>query len=259
MPPQQRYERVWLRMVNGSNRRSLLQAKVLGSETNRAVPVPPLVIAHRGASVARPENTLEAFRHAAELGADWVELDVRLTADGALAVRHDPVLDDGRAVASVAAADLPAHVPLLDQALAACGEMGVNVEVKHEAGSAGPIAGLVVEAVRAWGGAVLVSSFDAATVDRVLALDPGMATGQVTLLPDRSPAEFAADCASRGVRAWNPHHATVDAAAVAAAHAAGLAVNPWTVDDPARIAELAAWGVDGIFTNCPDVARLILG
>ena len=57
----------------------------------------PLVIGHRGASAARPENTVEAFRHAAELGADWVELDVRRTADDALVVHHDAELPDGRA------------------------------------------------------------------------------------------------------------------------------------------------------------------
>ena len=56
----------------------------------------PLVLAHRGASAARPENTLDAFRHARELGADGVELDVRATRDGAFVVHHDAHLPDGR-------------------------------------------------------------------------------------------------------------------------------------------------------------------
>ena len=57
----------------------------------------PLVVAHRGASAAHPPgNTVAAFAAAVALGADWVELDVRLTADGALVVHHDPDLPDGR-------------------------------------------------------------------------------------------------------------------------------------------------------------------
>ncbi len=74
-----------------------------------------LVIAHRGASAARPENTLEAFRHAATLGADWVELDVRRTADDRLTVHHDAVLPDGRAIVHLAAGDLPPVAALPDR------------------------------------------------------------------------------------------------------------------------------------------------
>jgi hypothetical protein len=59
----------------------------------------PLVIAHRGASAHHPENTIAAFRGAAEAGADMVELDVRITADGALAVHHDAQLGDGQPLA----------------------------------------------------------------------------------------------------------------------------------------------------------------
>ena len=65
------------------------------------------VIAHRGASRAAPENTVAAFRRAAEMGADMVELDVRRTADGQLAIHHDAHLPDGRAVCDVVSAELP--------------------------------------------------------------------------------------------------------------------------------------------------------
>lgn len=86
-----------------------------------------LVVAHRGASAAHPPgNTLEAFRAAIALGADWVELDVRPTADGRLAVQHDAELADGRTIAAVDAAALPGWVPLLDAALDACAGMGVR-------------------------------------------------------------------------------------------------------------------------------------
>jgi glycerophosphoryl diester phosphodiesterase len=212
-----------------------------------------LVIGHRGASAHRRENTVDAFVHAAELGADWVELDVRATADGALAVHHDPLLPDGRAVAEVRAADLPGHVPLLDAALDACGPMGVNVEVK-EAPEAP-----VVAAVREWGGEVIVSSFDAAVVDRVRALDPSLATAQLTFLLDRPVEDVLGWIVERGHRWWHPYAPVLDADGVAAAAAAGLAVNTWTVDDPGRIAELAAWGVAGIVTNDIPVALGALG
>ena len=83
------------------------------------------VIAHRGASKAAPENTVEAFALAGRMGADAVELDVRRTRDGALVVHHNPDLPDGRLIRDVDAADLPSSVPTLGAALDACaGDVG---------------------------------------------------------------------------------------------------------------------------------------
>ena len=89
------------------------------------------VIAHRGASAAAPENTIEAFRLARELGADMVELDARRTADGQVVVHHDATLPDGRTIVELARAELPASVPDLRDALAACEDMDVNIEIKN--------------------------------------------------------------------------------------------------------------------------------
>src|SRR3954466_8935464 len=89
------------------------------------------VIAHRGASAAAPENTVEAFHLAKELGADWVELDARRTADGAVVVHHDAHLADGRAIVDLRRSDLPAHVCDLADALDACDGMSVNIEIKN--------------------------------------------------------------------------------------------------------------------------------
>lgn len=211
------------------------------------------VIGHRGASAHRPENTLAAFRHAAVLGADWVELDVRATADGALAIHHDARLPDGRTVADVAAADLPPDVPLLDAALDACGPMGVNVEIKSAPETA------VVAAIRAWGGEVIVSSFDAGVIDRVRDVDPALATAQLTFLLAGPVEDVVAEIAARGHRWWHPHALLVDEATLSVAGDAGLAVNTWTVDDPARIAVLATWGVEGIVTNDIPAALAALG
>lgn len=210
----------------------------------------PLVIAHRGASAHHPENSLVAFAAAVELGADGVELDVRLAADGGLVVAHDPNLLDGRAVAELACADLPDGVCVLAAALAACADLLVNVEIKADGPGGGlPLVEPVLAACATWGGRALVSSFDPATVDAVHAADPAVPTAQLTFLPDRPAFELAAWVAERGHDAWHPHHATLDQAAVAAAHDAGVAVNTWTVDDPTRIAELASWDVDGVVTN----------
>ena len=90
------------------------------------------VFAHRGCTEGFLENTVEAFAEARRLGADGVELDVRLTADGALAVHHDAVIADHGPVAELAVSQLPSHVPLLEDVLAVCDGMVVNVEIKND-------------------------------------------------------------------------------------------------------------------------------
>ena len=89
----------------------------------------PLVIAHRGASVDRRENTVEAFEEAAVQGADWVELDVRLSADDVLVVHHDAHFDDGRLVRETPADEVPDYVPNLAEAFEAC--RFIIDEIKH--------------------------------------------------------------------------------------------------------------------------------
>lgn len=225
-----------------------------------------IVLAHRGASGACRENTIDAFATAVAMGADGVELDVRRTADGALAVHHDPHLADGRLLCEVAVPDLPSHVPSLVEALSACGDRLVNVEVKnwprdpdHDPGLA--VATAVAGIVGPMRERVLVSSFNLADVDRVREVDPSIATGTLaTFGPDADLAgRFVDRARRRGHTAVHPHHGAVTPHLVALAHAAGLAVNTWTVDDPDRIRELAALGVDGIVTNVPDVALAALG
>jgi glycerophosphoryl diester phosphodiesterase len=217
------------------------------------------VVAHRGASAQKPENTVAAFAHAVALGAGGVELDVRATADRQLAVLHDGHLPDGRPIGAVDAADLPVSVPLLAAALEACGPLLVNVEIKADAGDGLAVVDDVVAAIAAWGGPTIVSSFDPAVVDAVRARDEGVPTAQLTYLLDQPLEDLVAAVAARGHRAWHPHHAMLDEAVIALVHRAGLLVNTWTVDDPARIAELAAWGVDGIVTNDVPTALQALG
>jgi glycerophosphoryl diester phosphodiesterase len=225
----------------------------------------PLIIAHRGAGwpARHPENTVAAFRRARAVAADWVELDVRRTADGQLAVHHDARLADGRLVSALTRSGLPSRVPDLHEALAACMGLGVNVEIKNLAFEPDhdpqvAVAAAVVTAVREADPpvSVLVSSFDRATIDRVHALAPSLPTALLTYALDDAAATIGW-CVAHGHRALHPFDATVDHALVAAAHDHGLAVNVWTVDQPERIAALAALGVDGICTNVPDLARRV--
>ena len=226
----------------------------------------PLIIAHRGAAVlvSHPENTVAAFRRARAVASDWVELDVRRTADAKTAIHHDVHLADGRLIAELQRDELPTEVPDLDEALAACIGMGVNVEIKNFANEpdfdeSHWLSQAVVEATRRADPpvSVIVSSFNIDAIDRVHALAPSLPTALLTFALD-DPRATIARCVASGHRALHPYDATVDRALVDAAHERGLAVNVWTVDAPDRIAALVAMGVDGICTNVPDIARGVL-
>jgi glycerophosphoryl diester phosphodiesterase len=225
---------------------------------------PVAVIAHRGASVAHRENTIEAFRGAVELGADAVELDVRRTADGRPAIHHDETLADGRRICELAATDLPDHVPLLREALEACQPLEINVEIKNVRidGDFDPdqsMAHVVVELVQEMGLSerVIVSSFGFACIERVRELDSALRTAFL-IGGDRDPAPLLDRAAAGGHPGVHPYWAMVDARFIELAHERELFVNTWTVDDPDEIRRLADLGVDGIVTNVPDVARSAL-
>ena len=195
------------------------------------------------------------------MGANGVELDVRLSADGMLVVHHDPDLADGRDIATTPARSLPPHVPFLEPVLDVCGEMIINIEIKnsrHDPGHDPSMRSseLVTDLVRARGisDRVIVSSFSLSTIDRVAELSPGLATAFLT---ERGvdAIDLAVD---HGHRIVHPYVDAVDLAYMEAARAADVEVNVWTVDDPDRIRELPALGVDGICTNVPDVALAVV-
>jgi glycerophosphoryl diester phosphodiesterase len=220
------------------------------------VRAPSQIIAHRGASHAERENTVAAFRRAAAMGADAVELDVRVAADGVLVVHHDPELPDGRRIARLVGADRPEHVPTLDQALDACAGMWVNVEIKNYPGDAdfdpqSAVAEATIDVLRhrPAGERFLISCFHLDTIDRCRELAPEIPTAFLcSIVPDGVVALLA----SRGHAAFHPWDPTVTAELIVECHAAGLQVNTWTCDDPDRMAQLLAWGIDGICTNQPD-------
>lgn len=222
------------------------------------------VIAHRGASATHRENTLAAFAAAREQGADWVELDARRTADGVVVVHHDAALPDGRVIVELLAQDLPPEVPQLHEALDACAGMGVNIEIKNlpddpDHDPTNRIVQDVVALLDQRGGAqeILVTCFDLRVIDALHALDPTIATGWL-VFDVRDAAATVARCAAHGHGALHPFVAFVDAPLVDAAHDAGLEINTWTIDDPERMAELIAMGVDGLITNDPALARAVV-
>jgi glycerophosphoryl diester phosphodiesterase len=217
------------------------------------------VIAHRGASAVRRENTVEAFVEARRLGADMVELDVRRTRDDVLVVHHDASLPGLGPIVEVRREALPPWVPTLEEAMDACAGMVVNIEVKSspldpDFDEGRWVAATVAEQVgeAAWRDRVLVSSFDLVSVDRVRTIDDAIPTALLTL-PLIDTREVAATAWDHGHRVLHPHDLAVTPELVTDLHARGMAVNVWTVDDPDRMVALAEMGVDGICTNVPDV------
>ena len=230
----------------------------------------PLVVGHRGAMGYCPENTLASFERAAQLGADWVELDVHLSRDGALVVIHDETLDrttNGsgpvreRTLSELQRLDAGQgeRIPTLEEVLAWARRrrIGVDVEIKNAPVYYAGIEAAVVRAVErcAMLEQVLVSSFDHRAVQRVGALEPRLATG---VLFAHRPVELASVARPAGADVLLPRWPYVVAEDVRAAHAAGLSVGTWTTSDPAELRRLVEAGVDAIATNHPDVLRRLL-
>jgi glycerophosphoryl diester phosphodiesterase len=199
----------------------------------------PLVIAHRGASAELPENTLPAFKRAIEIGADFVELDVHPRADGGLVVTHDPPRRTSAA-------------PELAEVLDLCrGRIGVMVELKtpyryrrHR---------VVEQTLALLDAEAVVLCFEPGAIALVRELRPELRTIQhVAFVPIRVAA-------ARGC--WGVGFADRGATArrLRAAARQGLATTVYTVNEPARMRELAARGVTGIFTDRPREALQALG
>jgi glycerophosphoryl diester phosphodiesterase len=213
------------------------------------------VFAHRGRTEGFVENTLEAFAEAKRLGADGVELDVRLTADGALAVHHDPLIEGLGPVAGLTVPDLPGHVPLLADALGVCEGMVVNVEIKNDPAQPGHDPGETVAAVTAaaiaeagWTDRVIVSSFQPATLRAVQAADGRLPLG--ILWPFLTDIDVGLALAvAEGWSAVHPFVTEARAELVKRAQGAGLAVNVWTVNGRDDLSALVQLGVEAVITD----------
>ena len=216
-----------------------------------------LVVAHRGAAQEAPQNSVQARRQ----GADGVELDVRRSRDGALVVNHDLDIPGKGPICDLDVADLPEHVALLSEAMVACGDLLVNVEIKNSIDEQGhdPSGALVSQVLAELAeiltdGQVIISSFDLATVAAVRREEPSMATG--LLLEPGADVEAAIDLAvEHGFSAIHPFVIGTTPEVVARAHAAGLSVNVWTVNGQSDASELVAMGADAIITDDVPMVR----
>ena len=211
------------------------------------------VIAHRGASADERENTIPAFERAIELGADFVELDVQASADGALVVFHDLDLDRLTPLRGPlrrrTLAELREHgIPTLEEVVELTrGRIGVMAELKrpylfrrHD---------VIGRTVALLGDEDVLLSFSRRALQQALRRRPALRVLQhvgygVSI---RAAASYA-----WGVGFWDPR---VTGRGLARARALGLATTVYTVNDADRLRALSALGVDGIFTDRPDRAR----
>ena len=245
-----------------------------------------LVVAHRGAPIQAPENTMEAFRLGVEAGADAIELDVHLTQDGQLAVIHDGTIDrttdgvghidgfsmdglrrfDAGARFTDAAGETPfagkgLRIPSLPEVLEWLPEdVGLVVEIKARAAVPAVVEALRGHAVRESGRASVIS-FDEASIDEAHALDPGLDTGYL-LVPYQplDPAlRWAVERGHAAVHPWDGDLGLDPAPALAQAMAYGLKMGCYVVNDPDRMKHLAVYGLWGFVTDVPDVARATMG
>jgi glycerophosphoryl diester phosphodiesterase len=227
-----------------------------------------LILAHRGVvdrARGTVENTMGAFLLAAERGADGVELDVRVTRDGALVVHHDPTIGDLGPIAGLTAPELPDSVPLLADVLTVLPGLFVNIEVKnlpHEPGYDPDevVARSVTDLVTDVGmeDRVVISSFGLPTLASVRAVEPRVPTA--LLVPEWLSADGGiAGAVDHDLSGVHLHHTLVTTPVVDAAHERGLDVGVWTVNDPAIVAAMAGAGVDRLITDDVAAARVVVG
>ncbi|MFY9588262.1 MAG: glycerophosphodiester phosphodiesterase [Actinomycetota bacterium] len=225
------------------------------------------VIGHRGAAAFAPENTLESIAAALSAGADGVEIDVRMSSDGVLVLMHDPDVarttnGTGR-VAELTGSALGAlvpPVPLLDEVFATVPRDALLVlELKGHPWEAGydpaePVAHALAAALVADGERrVVVSSFNPLGLGVIRTESPGVRTAVLTSEAFDLGSNLAA-AVDGGHEECHVPGTLADAAFVTRAHEAGKRVVAWTVNDPDRLRELAAAGVDAAITDDPRTA-----
>jgi glycerophosphoryl diester phosphodiesterase len=221
----------------------------------------PIVIAHRGASEEAPENTLEAFQAAIDLGCTYLETDVHVTRDGVVIAFHDDRLDrvtdmsgeiEALTIAEVEKAR-PA-IPRLEEILTRWPHARVNIDPKSDR-AVDPLAALL-DRLDAWE-RVCIGSFSDRRLHRIRRLHPGACTSMgpaaiaTALLASRAGRmpRLGADCLQVPLRR---HGITiVSERFVRAAHRSGLPVHVWTIDDVPTMQRLLDLGVDAIMTNRP--------
>lgn len=238
-------------------------------------PVKPMLIAHRGGSLEAPENTLASFRHAINVGAEYVELDVQMSKDGVLVVIHDETLDrttngsgsiGDYTYAELKKLDAGSHfapeyrgetIPTLRDVLELCASAGVGVvlELKSPhlyAGLVEKTVALLAEMEAQGAQNYWCISFDHDAIRQVRVLDPTMPLGYLY-----EPQEQTFVYPDDTVQAYCPYFRTALAHPdqVARALSMGKHVLVYTVNDADDIRRLSEIGVAGIVTDRPAALR----
>ncbi|MBQ7291725.1 MAG: glycerophosphodiester phosphodiesterase [Clostridia bacterium] len=233
--------------------------------------------AHRGASAYAPENSLESFALAIEMGAQGIELDIYETSDGRLVIHHDNNIKRMSGVdAKISETDfatlrsynfageygqkydfvkIPEFCEVLE--LFKPTDMTINVEMKE--GSDNYIRA-ITSLVREYGmeEQVIYSSFDHFKLKKIKEINPHAYVGALYSFNMACPWEYAK---AAGFDALHPSYDQLykfkqefGIDYIAEAHALGIEVNPWTANKPGIIANLVEWGSDHIITDVPDIA-----
>ncbi|MGZ4723842.1 MAG: glycerophosphodiester phosphodiesterase [Ilumatobacteraceae bacterium] len=228
----------------------------------------PLPFAHRGGASDVPENTMQAFEYAVDLGYRYLETDVQVTADGVLAAFHDNDLrrTTGRegkiselpwSEVSKALVDGKAPIPLLEDLLGAWPDVRINIDCKSNAA-----VGALVATLRRTGSLprVCVGGFNDLRLHRLRKmlgseLCTSLGPIEVALLRFGLVRHFSGLAAQVPVK--EGPLTVVNKRFVERAHRAGLHVHVWTIDDPPEIERLLDMGVDGIMTDRPAVLRQV--
>lgn len=220
-----------------------------------------LVFGHRGAAGHEPENTLRSIHKAIELGTDWIEIDV-YAVEGQLVVIHDETLErttngQGRVVEQSLSylrsldAGAGERIPLLAEVLDAIdARAGLNVELKGDATELLVAAALSECIQQGWSEQrLMVSAADSTRLALVREAAPQLALGQVI---DECLDQVLLTATELGLFSVHPAHATVEARDVRQAHALGLQVFPYTVNEHVDIQRMSELAVDGVFSDFPD-------
>jgi glycerophosphoryl diester phosphodiesterase len=240
----------------------------------------PIIFAHRGASAQAPENTLSAFDLALRYEADAIELDVKLSLDGEVVVIHDQTVErttdgqgDVRLMSLDALQKLDAgsffdvafhgeRIPTLGQVFDAVGHKTfINVELTNYASPKDDLPDRVVELVKhhRLEKRILFSSFNYRALRKTMQLLPEV---PIALLASAGPSGWwARSWFGRMIvpyEALHPELSDITPALVAAAHRRGHRLNVYTVNLPDDMLRLFNMGVDGIFTDDPQLARKVL-
>ena len=240
----------------------------------------PIILAHRGDFAHAPENTLPSFQQAIQKGADGVELDAKLTSDGHVIVIHDSTVDrttDSRGkVASFTLESIRkfdaglwfnekfrgTKVPLLEEVFETIGkDKLINIELTNYSTPRDGLVDKICELIRKHNNQsqILFSSFFVSNLKIASQQFPQIPRGLLAM-----PGLLGLWARSFGFmfgdyQALHPHISNASPEQVQRVHRIHRRVHVWTANTPEEITRLKQWGVDGIFTDNPQMAVRALG